>query len=143
MAAAILDLRTHVRNMIYETGLDQPEEIARFMGLMPISEDGAEMEIRAAAERRESVKSLTPLIAEHAKYLAAISLGVHMSLIPGENTPEWHEKMNRATVFATPYSQVAFMSATTILSALLDLGVIQFSHPDGVEVTSVNADDLL
>lgn len=65
------------RRMLYDAGLPNVEEIAALMGLIPLSEDGAEREAEESARRQDAVVCLLPLILEHSAWMAAVLAYMH------------------------------------------------------------------
>jgi len=75
---SVIPLAILVRQVIYDSMLTPTEEIAKAMGLPPISEEVAEMEEKASQARLRDIGPLLPFIDSHADIAGRIAASAYM-----------------------------------------------------------------
>jgi hypothetical protein len=110
-----------MREIIYDAMLTPVEGIAEAMGLPPISEEVAEMEVQASEERLSNIAALLPFIDAHADIAARIATSAY--LLDEENSEETApEQLEQLTHL---FKMVALSSAVSCVSTLTNIGLIE------------------
>jgi len=111
-----------IRQVIYDTMLMPPEEIAMSMGLPPISDEVSEMEERASQSRLSRMGRLLPFIDSHADLVAKISTAAYLLESTEEEVSALGNK--EAEQLHDLFRLVALSSAISCVSTLFSLGLI-------------------
>lgn len=114
-----LPLHTLFRNILYDSMLDNPEKLANKLGLPSISEEVSEMEAEASEKRLEKISVLYPIIEAHAEIASEISFAGYSK--SSELDLEEEDSAENLRMF---FKILAFSSAISCLSTLVDLGLI-------------------
>ena len=112
-----------IRKIIYDSGVKEPEIIAEILGLMPRSNDVAEMEEKASDKRVSKLAPILPLIEMHSMISAQISAMTYFAsaVENGGATPD-EEVFDAMTLL---FKHVSFSAAVSCMAALVDLDVIK------------------
>lgn len=112
-----------IRQVIYDSMLMPAEDIARAMGLPPISEEVSEMEERASQERLERFSSLIPFIDSHAEIAAKIAASAYVL----EDDEDDEDGLGEIDVESLKklFRLVALSSTVSCVSTLFSLGLIE------------------
>lgn len=116
-------LSTLLRNILYDSMINNPESLALQLGLPPISEDVSEMEAEASEARLVKISALLPLIEAHAQLSSEITMVAYAKAMPFEEGEE-DEQVETLTHF---FKLIALASSVSCLSTLVDLGLIETS----------------
>lgn len=108
-----------IRKIIYDSGCPNPEEVAQVLGLTPISDEVADMEEQASADRLSKIEILMPIIRAHADISAQVAAVSYASEL---DSSEISDDMKHALVILFKF--VAFSSAMTCLASLVDLDIL-------------------
>lgn len=108
-----------IRQVIYDTMLMPPEEIAVKIGLPPVSDEVSEMEERASQARLERMSMLLPFIDAHADIAAKISAAAYVE--ENEDSVPKEEMESMLELFRL----VSLASAVSCVSTLFSLGLIK------------------
>jgi hypothetical protein len=112
-----------MRQAIYDSMLEPAEDIANALGLPPISDEVAEMEVQASQERLELFSPLIPFIDSHASLAARITTSAYM--LDDENnlfSSMGDEDIDRLTDL---FKIVAISSTMSCISSLFNLGLLE------------------
>lgn len=122
---------TLIRNIIYDSGVDNPESIAALMGLNRLSEEVSEMEIAASFDRLEKIKELLPIIEAHAFICAEINAkafsltDIHSARIEHDDSEEDCDDDTTAEVLYLLFKNVAISTAVSCLTSLMSFNLIK------------------
>ena len=109
-----------IRQVIYDSMMMPPEEIAAHMGLPPVSDEVSEMEERASQERLSRMSALLPLIDAHADIAARIASAAY--ILDDEDFEDLSdEKMEQLLEL---FRLVSLASSVYCVSTLFSLGLI-------------------
>jgi len=109
-----------IRQVIYDSMMMPPEEIAAHMGLPPVSEEVSEMEERASQDRLSRMSALLPFIDAHADISARIASAAYM--IDDEDFDDIpDEKVDQLLEL---FRLVSLASSVSCVSTLFSLGLI-------------------
>lgn len=117
-----LPLSTLLRNIIYDSMLNDPELIAKKLGLPPVSEDVSEMEHEASTTRLEKISVLLPLVEAHAELSAQISFAGYSRVADMESLDS-----DTNETFLEFFKIISLASSISCLSMLADLNLIETS----------------
>jgi hypothetical protein len=113
-----------IRQVIYDSIFDSPDEIATMMGLAPTSDEVSEMEARASEERISQFSALLPFIDAHSDIAAqvacsaySIEAGLVDSPVPGSD--EALEELTRL------FKLVSMSASVSCISTLMNLGLLE------------------
>jgi len=113
-----------IRQVIYDSIFDSPDEIARMMGLAPTSNEVSEMEVRASEERIAQFSALLPFIDAHSDIAAqvacsaySIEAGLVDNPVPGSD--EALEELTRL------FKLVSMSASVSCISTLMNLGLLE------------------
>ena len=122
-----------IRQVIYDSMLMPPEDIARAMGLPPISDEVADMEEEASQQRLEMFDPLIPFIDSHADIAARIATAAYM--LEDEESGEMAEKLGieDAENMTKLFRLVALSSTLSCVSTLFSLGLIESKAVNNVK----------
>lgn len=122
---------TLIRNIIYDSGVDNPEAIAAAMGLNKLSEEVSEMEISASFDRLEKIKELLPIIEAHAFICAEINAKafsaneVKSAYIEHDDGEEDSDDDTTAEILYLLFKNVAISTAVSCLTSLMSFNLIK------------------
>lgn len=117
-----IPVSTLLRNILYDSMIANPEDIAEKLGLPFISDEVAEMEEEASQNRLEKISELIPLIEAHSMLSSEIALAGYTSVVNIENYDEDTQDLYKK-FFAT----ISFTAAVSCISTLVDLGLLDTS----------------
>lgn len=121
VTVAQVPLTVLMREIIYDAMLNPIEGIAESLGLPPISDEVAEMEIDASEERLHNIAGLLPFIDAHADIAAKIATAAYM--LDEDNTDDVSaEQLEHLTHL---FRMVALSSAVSCVSTLVNIGLIE------------------
>lgn len=111
-----------IRKIIYDSGCTDPEAVAVVLGLSPISDEVADMEEQASAERISRIAVLLPIIEAHASIaaqVAAASYATESLDIEDGDLPD-----ETLAALVTLFKFVSFSASMTCLAALVDMNIL-------------------
>lgn len=111
-----------IRNIIYDGMVKEPELVAQMLGLSPLSTEVSEMEDRASEQRLMKLSALLPIIDNHAEIAGKVSAASYAISSESDEDPIPEEVL---IAMATMFKYVAFTSAVSCVSALIDLSLIE------------------
>lgn len=112
------------RKLIFDAMTD-PARIFELIGLIGVSEEGAEFESEDSLRRLHGILPLLPLLEEISSWLAEIATTVQFSNLEGIVIPEgFMEQMNGM------FNSVITGSLVSVLSVFTDLGLIKVVPPE-------------
>ena len=109
-----------IRQVIYDTMLTPPEDIANYMGLPPISEEVSEMEEQASQDRISKFGILLPFIDSHADIVGRIASSAYV--LEDKDEPIGEQDVEQLTAL---FRTVALSAALSTVSTLLTMGLIE------------------
>jgi hypothetical protein len=115
-----LQVSTLIRNLLYDSLLENPESISHRLGLPPISEEVSEMEQEASTARIKRIEVLLPFITAHADMYSEISFAKYCSVMSLDDMSESAQE-----TVSSLFKLISFASATSCLSTLVDLGLVE------------------
>jgi len=120
-----------IRQAIYDTMLEPSEGIAEAMGLPPISDEVAEMEIAASQERLERFAKLFPFIDSHSDMAARIAAAAYFI----EDEEDHLESLGDIDLdkITGLFKVVAISSSISCISTLFNLGLLESKVETHVE----------
>lgn len=118
-----------IRQILYDTMLMPAEDIAREMGLPPISDEVADMEESASQDRLEHFSRLIPFIDSHADIAARIAAAAY-TLDEDEEQLLNTEDMESLTRL---FRLISLSSSISCISTLFNLGLIESKVAEHVE----------
>jgi len=113
-----------IRQMIYDSIFDAPEQIAEAMGLPPISQEVSEMESQASVDRLRPFAALIPFLESYADISARIAAAAYSiesvddGLLDGINEEEHLETITSL------FRLVSLSSSVSAISMLMDMGLL-------------------
>ena len=111
-----------IRQVIYDTMLTPPEDIADAMGLPPISDEVSDMEEQDSQARLSRMGPLLPLIDSHADLCAKITTAAYLLDESSGDTDALSEK--DAAQLHELFRVVSLSAAVSCVSTLFSLGLI-------------------
>lgn len=131
-----IPLTTLVRWYMFDAGVVEPNKVASYFDMTPVSEEGAEKEEQDSVRRVERVLPLFPYLAVHSEVNAkAISSLQRDELIEAGMDPD--KLTNELDNMMNFYEQLGFTNLVTAFSAAAELGLItitgEFSELLGME----------
>jgi hypothetical protein len=118
-----ISLPVLIRQVIYDTMLMPTEDIAKAMGLPPISDEVADMEEQASEKRLQRFSRLLPLIDSHADIAAKIAVAAYLL-----EDDEIEEKLVEDTeTLQRLFRLVALSSSLSCVSTLFNLELIELN----------------
>ena len=119
-----------IRQILYDTMLMPAEDIAREMGLPPISDEVADMEELASQDRLEHFSRLIPFIDSHADIAARIAAAAY-SLDDTDEEPLLNtDDMESLTKL---FRLISLSSSISCISTLFNLGLIESKVAEDVK----------
>lgn len=118
-----------IRQILYDTMLMPAEDIAREMGLPPISDEVADMEELASQDRLEHFSRLIPFIDSHADIAARIAAAAY-SL--DEEDDALLNKDDRESLTRL-FRLISLSSSISCISTLFNLGLIESKVAEDVK----------
>ena len=119
-----------IRQILYDTMLMPAEDIAREMGLPPISDEVADMEELASQGRLEHFSRLIPFIDSHADIAARIATAAY-SLDDADEEPLLNtDDMESLTRL---FRLISLSSSISCISTLFNLGLIESKVAEDVK----------
>jgi hypothetical protein len=109
-----------IRQVIYDTMLTPPEDIANYMGLPPISEDVSEMEELASQERISKFGVLLPFIDAHADIVGKITSAAYV--LEDKDDPIEQKDIEQLHVL---FRTISLSAALSCISTLISLGLLE------------------
>jgi len=120
-----------IRQAIYDSMLEPSEGIAEAMGLPPISDEVAEMEVAASQQRLERFARLLPFIDSHSDIASRIAASAyHIDDEDGYLEALDEEDLDK---IAALFKIVAISSSISCISTLFNLGFIESKVDQNVE----------
>jgi len=110
-----------IRQVIYDSMMMPPEEIAAHMGLPPVSEEVSEMEERASQDRLTRMAALLPFIDAHADISARIASAAY--IIDDEDFDDLPDE--KVEQLLELFRLVSLASSVSCVSTLFSLGLIE------------------
>lgn len=118
-----ISLPVLIRQVIYDTMLMPTEDIAKAMGLPPISDEVADMEEQASEERLQRFSKLLPFIDSHADIASKIAVAAYML-----EDDEGEEKLvEDAETLQRLFRLVSLSSTLSCVSTLFNLELIELN----------------
>lgn len=115
-----IPLKAFIRQMVYDSLLDEPERIAAQMGLPPISDDVQEMEHEASEARLTEIQALIPLLDAHSDVAAQMCKAAFKMHKAGEDLSE-----SELASYQALFKLVSFASTLSAVSTLVEIGALQ------------------
>lgn len=112
-------LTAFIRQMVYDSLLDPPEQIAAHLGLPPISEELSEKEQDASEERLSQIEALIPLLDAHSD-VASRMCGAAYNIRHGDGEMTKEELDS----FINLFKVVSFASTLSAVSTLVEIGAV-------------------
>lgn len=113
-----------IRQMIYDSIFDMPEEIASAMGLPPISQEVSEMEEQASVDRLAQFAALVPFLESHADIAARIAATAYSLETVDENLLEGFVEEEHMDTILALFRLVSLSASVSAISTLMDLGLL-------------------
>lgn len=118
-----ISLPVLIRQVIYDTMLMPTEDIAKAMGLPPISDEVADMEEQASEERLQRFSRLLPFIDSHADIASKIAVAAYML-----EDDEGEEKLvEDPETLQRLFRLVSLSSTLSCVSTLFNLELIELN----------------
>lgn len=120
-----VSMPTLARWYLYDTGIDNPNEAAISLGLMPTNEDGEEHELEQSAERCIRVQPYLAFIKTIAQINAVAMTDYHEKAMfdSVKGLPE-EEKETAISMMQDLYGQITYVGIYSAFAAGLELGLI-------------------
>lgn len=118
-----------IRQILYDTMLMPAEDIAREMGLPPISDEVADMEESASQDRLEHFSRLIPFIDSHADIAARIAAAAYTLDEDEEQLLNTDDMESLTRLFRL----ISLSSSISCISTLFNLGLIESKVAEHVE----------
>lgn len=119
-----------IRQILYDTMLMPAEDIAREMGLPPISDEVADMEESASQDRLEHFSRLIPFIDSHADIAARIATAAYALDDEDEEQLLNTDDMEALTRL---FRLISLSSSISCISTLFNLGLIESKVAEDVK----------
>lgn len=146
MSQQYVDLRSIARQIIYDTGVADPECHTKMIGLTPVSEEVWPMEATASRKRRDEIRPVAGLLDEVATVLTTGLLSIHF------NFPHLHGEQDEIDKFigmvvqrnTAIYNNTIQVTMVTTLTTLANLGLISlnFGPDSGLSINVIDREDL-
>lgn len=111
-----------IRQVVYDSAFDFPDEIANKMGLPPVSEEVDDMERKASAERIAKFSALLPFIDAQSDIAAQVAATAY--LIESDAPTELEEPDNLAEL-SKLFKLISVSSSVSCISTLMNLGLLE------------------
>ena len=131
-ASAALPISVLFHWYCYDTGVSDPNEVAKMVGLAPISEDVAAMELKASDKRIDRVASIVPFLDVMSELNGLVtSKRQATTLRESLDVPEDKMEMIEDHIAAT-FTLVSLNALISTFSAALELGLITYGDTTSV-----------
>lgn len=116
----VVAMTTLLRNALYDAGLKEPSMAADLLELPRISDEVHEMEVRASEERLSQIEDLEPIV-------AVLSATIGRAIARYQNQQAGDIVGEESLIaFEETYAQVAHGASNAVLSALMELELIDY-----------------
>jgi hypothetical protein len=130
-----IPIGTLMRWFLYDTDLaEEPNTIAKILGMTPVSEEGDEHEFNESEKRLDQIEYLLPFIDMVSEMTADVITSVQLDEIKKRDPDNVREMEREQDMMHMMYKMVAFSSLLGGLSSGVNLGLIQ---PGNVSNTSL------
>lgn len=118
----IVTEHTIIRNILYDSQVPNPELIAKYLGLNPLSKEVSDRESDESINRLSRFVQIFNLIDSHATLVARIMIASYLTSLNEEES----EKMTEETVKAMEitFATVSRASIVSCLTTMEDVGII-------------------
>lgn len=113
---------TLIRNIIYDSLANNPEGVAKLLGLQPVSDEVSEMEDRASEHRISRMAALLPIIEKHSEIAGKVSAASY-AISSGIDEEALTEELLSA--MAAMFKVVSYSACISCISQLVDLELIE------------------
>jgi hypothetical protein len=141
LSAKLIPATTLARWYLYDVEVENPNEVAKLLGLYPVSQEGEGKEKEDSESRMEALKPLLPFLANmsdlNGKIMSSIQLDYFKSNV--KDLPE-HMTSN-LEMMAKVYSQVSFAALLSGFSAAIELGLVDPGWVISSEFVEVDIDE--
>lgn len=113
------------RRLLFDA-MNDPIKASNIIGLIGVSEEGAEVELEESLRRLAKVGHIAPMLDDMAEWLADVATGLQASNLGGITVPDgFLEEMNAM------FQSMLMGSLVGAFSVLNDLDVITINHAPG------------
>ena len=131
-----IPLGTLMRWFLYDTDLaEEPNTIAKILGMTPVSEEGDEHEMQESEKRLEQIAYLLPYIDMMSEMTADVITGIQLDELQKHDPGNEKEREREREMMRMMYKMIAFSSLLGGLSSGVQLGLI---NPGEVFSTSLD-----
>ena len=123
---AEIPLGTLMRWFLYDTDLSEdPNSIAKILGMTPVSEEGDEHEMQESEKRLDEVAYLLPYIDMMSEMTADVITGIQLDELQKHDPSNDKEREREREMMRMMYKMIAFSSLLGGLSSGVQLGLIK------------------
>lgn len=135
-----VSMPTLARWYLYDTGIENPNQVAISLGLFPTNEDGEEQELLQSAERCMQVQPYLAFIKTIAQ-INAVAMADHHETAMFENLKQLPEEERETAIgmMQDLYGQITYIGIYSALAAGLELGLIV--NPGTFSTTEMESDN--
>jgi hypothetical protein len=141
LTAKLIPATTLARWYLYDVEVENPNEVAKLLGLYPVSQEGEDKEKEDSQSRMDALNPLLPFLANmsdlNGKIMSSVQLEYFKSNV--KDLPE-HMTTN-LEMMAKVYAQVSFAALLSSFSAALELGLVDPGWVVSSEFVEVDIDE--